>query len=464
MMIQLDVNNFMVGQVGKADGLRRPELNGLVPRVRQIHADLQSRRQAGDIGFYDLPHQDTTALQETAAEVAERFDTFVVLGIGGSSLGGRALITALRHPWHTMLPVDGREGRPRVFFLDNIDPDTHAGLFDLLDLERTCFNAISKSGTTAETNAQFLLFRDRLQAALGPAYRDHLILTTDRQRGNFRKIADEEHIRSFVIPDNVGGRFSVFTPVGLLPAAVSGIDIDRLLAGAAAMAARCENDDLWANPAYLNAVCHYLLDVRRGKSMAVMMSYSDGLLSVADWFRQLWAESLGKRKSLDGRDVYTGPTPITALGVTDQHSQLQLYSEGPNNKTFTFLKVESFRTAMPVPTAYESMNDLSYLGGHSLEELLTAEREATQYSLTQCRRPNCSITLPSVTEETVGQLLFMLEAQTALSGGLYNINPFDQPGVEMSKEFAYGLLGRAGFEARKKAMDGRPEGDGDFIL
>ena len=463
-MIQLDVNNCMVAQVGEADGLRLSELNGLVPRVRQIHTDLQTRRQAGEIGFYDLPAQDTAALRETAEAVAERFDTFVVLGIGGSSLGGRALISALRHPFHNLQDADGRGGRPRVFFLDNIDPDTHAGLFDLLDLKRTCFNAISKSGTTAETNAQFLLFRDRLQAALGPSYREHLILTTERQRGNFRKIADDENIRSFIIPENVGGRFSVFTPVGLLPAAVSGIDIDRLLAGAAAMAVRCESDDLWANPAYLNAVCHYLLDARRGKSMAVMMSYSDGLLSVADWFRQLWAESLGKRTNLDGRDVFVGPTPITALGVTDQHSQLQLYSEGPNNKTFTFLKVDSFRTSMPLPTAYESMNDLAYLGGRSLAELLTAEREATQYSLTKCRRPNCSITLPSVTEESVGQLLFMLQAQTALSGGLYHINPFDQPGVEMSKEFAYGLLGRPGFEGKKKAMDGRPAGDGNLIV
>ena len=464
MNITIDVNNFMMEQIGEEHGLRRPELNGLVPRVRSIHAGLQEARKNGAIGFYDLPQQDITGVQQAADAIAEKFDTLVVLGIGGSSLGPRALMSALRHPLHNMLDREKRGKRPRIFFLDNVDPDSHQALLDILDLKTTCFSAISKSGTTAETNAQFLIFVDRLKKELGDKWTEHLVLTTDRKKGNFRKIADDEGIQNFEIPGNVGGRFSVYTPVGLLPAAVAGIDISALLAGASAMAERCQSDDLWENPAYLNAACHYLMDVRKGKTMAVMMSYSDGLLNVADWFRQLWAESLGKRKSIEGKDVFVGPTPIKALGVTDQHSQLQLYAEGPNNKVFNILRVEEFNQSLAIPKGYDDMPDIAYLSGHDMGELLRAERDATMFSLTRRQRPNCSITLPKVTEETVGQLLYMLEVQTAVSGGLYNIDPFDQPGVEMSKQFTYGLLGRQGFEEKKQEMDSTKPGKDDLVL
>ncbi|NVM03604.1 MAG: glucose-6-phosphate isomerase, partial [Candidatus Helarchaeota archaeon] len=342
------------------------------------------------------------------------------------------------------------------FFLDNIDPDTHSGIFDVIDLKSSCFNFISKSGSTAETNAQLLIFIDRLRKALGNRdIKKHVVFTTDEKKGNFRKIADEEGMKSFTVPKGVGGRFSVLTPVGLLPSAVSGINIDKLLKGAGLMDEICGNSDVWENPAYMNGVLHYLLDTRRGKNISVMISYSDALYGIADWYRQLWAESLGKKYSLNGGIVHVGQTPVKSLGVTDQHSQLQLYIEGPNDKVITILGVEKFKSEIGIGSHYDLIEGLSYLSGHSLNELFHAEQTATETALTKNSRPSCSIILPEINEFTLGQLFYMFEVQTAFTGYLYNINPFDQPGVEEGKQFAYGLLGRKGFENKKEEIKSR---------
>jgi len=250
----------------------------------------------------------------------------------------------------------------------------------------------------------------------------------------------------------VGGRFSVFSSVGLLPAAVVGIDIEELLAGAAYMNEICTTSDLFQNPAYLNATLQYLAD-KKGKPMSVMMPYADSLKEIADWYRQLWAESLGKRVSLDGKTVHVGPTPIKALGATDQHSQMQLYIEGPFDKVITLIGVKDFGAEAKIPKAYKEIGELGYLGGHSLKGLLQAEMLATEMALTKNNRMNCTITLSEVNAFTIGQLLQMLMIQTAFAGGLYNIDPFDQPGVEHGKQYAYGLMGRKGYEGKKKEVE-----------
>jgi len=237
-----------------------------------------------------------------------------------------------------------------------------------------------------------------------------------------------------------------------LTAAFADININQLLKGAADMLKRCETPDLFKNPAYLNAVMHYLMDTEKRKNISVMMSYSSPLYYWADWYRQLWAESLGKNIDLQGKPVSVGQTPIKALGVTDQHSQVQLYTEGPNDKVFTFLTVEKYRKDVKLPKFKGNYSSLDYLTGHKLSELFDAEMRATEYALAQRERPSCRTNFPHINEYTVGQFIMMYEIQTAFSGLLYNIDAFNQPGVEAGKRATYGLLGREGYKDEAKKI------------
>src|SRR5688572_15970744 len=272
----------------------------------------------------------------------DRCEVLIVLGIGGSALGNIALQAAL-NPYTYNVMSDRTRGGPQLFVLDNVDPDQIKSVVELITpkLKKTIVNVISKSGETAETAAQFILFRDLLQKKLGKRYKENILATTDPEGGTLRSIAQSEGYRTLEVPPGVGGRFSVLSAVGLFSAAMCGIDIDGIMAGARDMDGRCKSADLLDNPAAMIAAIHYLLG-RKGKSMSVMMPYSSSLYSMADWFRQLWAESLGKQHGLKRKNVFAGQTPIKALGATDQHSQVQLYREGPNDKLFTFLEVERF--------------------------------------------------------------------------------------------------------------------------
>jgi len=381
----------------------------------------------------------------------------VVLGIGGSALGPIAVHTALHSDFYNFLPPEKRDYRPKIFFLDNVDPDRIEAILDFLDdrLEGTYFNVITKSGGTAETLANFMVFRDRLCQRLGRQFSDHFLVTTDPESGTLRQIALEENYPILTIPKNVGGRFSVFTPVGLLPSAVTGIDIHELLAGARKMDQLCQIDDIWKNPAYLKGTLDYVADTCMGRNIQVMLSYSHRLRDVADWFRQLWAESLGKRYNLDEEDVYVGTTPVKAVGVTDQHSQLQLYLEGPKDKAITFLSVEEHSKNTPIPEDFSDKAGISYLGGHTMNELFDAERLATEFALMKAGRMTATITLGRISPFTLGQLLYFFEMETVFVGFLYGINPFDQPGVELGKRATYDMMGRPGYEGMKdevKAM------------
>jgi glucose-6-phosphate isomerase len=397
------------------------------------------------------------AIEKYASRAIKKFENVVLLGIGGSSLGPRALHSALCGGQWANLADHKRRGKiPRFFFADNIDPETFAKILEFAPLKETLFLVVTKSGTTAETMSQFLVIRDMLERKLGARrVAEHLVAVTDAQNGRLRNVADREGLTDFIIPANVGGRFSIFTPVGLLPAALMGIDIRELLAGAAAMDKRTAEPDMSGNPAYIIAALLFLAEKAHGRNINVMFSYSDALFCVADWFRQLWAESLGKKHSLSGKDVFCGLTPVNALGVTDQHSQTQLYMEGPFDKVTIFLAVEQFAQSVKIPALYEDLPDLHYLGGHTMEELFQAERMATEYAMLQAGRPSMTITVPEVNAFTLGQLFYMMEVQTAFAGGLYNINPFDQPGVELGKKLTYGMMGRQGYENVKQEFENR---------
>jgi glucose-6-phosphate isomerase len=444
--LALDYSGMLAPTIGER-GIAEASLDLAATRFREVHAAIAKQRAAGTLGFLELTGQTDVAerIRSFADGVGQAFDTIVVLGIGGSALGTIALQRALLRPFWNELDDEGRDYYPRLYVLDNVDPTTIGPLFDRLDPGRTLFNVISKSGATAETMSQFLIARARLMDSLDDAYRRHIIFTTDPERGVLRKLADGEAIPTFSVPPNVGGRFSVLSAVGLLPAALVGIDIEAMLRGAAAMDERCRTADLFENPAGLFGVLQHLAHVERNAPIHVVMPYSDRLGGIADWFRQLWAESLGKRLDRTGAEVFRGPTPVSALGATDQHSQMQLYMEGPFDKTITFLAARERPFDLDIPAAYPDIDALAYLGGHTLGGLLDAERHATSSALSRSGRMNMTIEVARVDAEAIGEILMMFEIATVYAGELYGIDPLDQPGVELGKTLTYGLMGRQGF-------------------
>lgn len=447
--VALDYNR-MLAPATAGRGVDPARLAELATTFRDIHAHVQRQRADGRLGFYDLPYDQPLLAEITrfAEGVGQAFDTVVVLGIGGSALGTRALQHALLPPRWNELGDEARAYFPRLYVLDNIDPATMAPLLERLDVRRTLVNVVSKSGATAETMAQFMILREKLRAALADdAWRGHFIFTTDPERGVLRRIAETEGIPTLPIPPAVGGRFSIFSAVGLLPAGLVGIDIAALLEGAASMEERCRSDQLADNPAGLFAALQYLAHMDCGAAIHVMMPYSDRLASCAAWFQQLWAESLGKRVDSHGNEVFRGPTPVGARGATDQHSQVQLYMEGPFDKTVAFVTPGSHDLDMAIPPAYPDLDELAYLGGHTLGELLEAERNATAAALAVRGRMNMTIELPVVSAHTIGQFLMMLQIATIYAGALYQVDPLDQPGVELGKQLTYGMLGRPGHDA-----------------
>lgn len=425
-------------------------------------AQALARRASGEIGFWELPDaaQVAAACIAYAQSVPAHIDTVVVLGIGGSGLGPRAVHSALGAPYaYLQAPAPGQR---RLIFADNIDPVSFAGLLGQLDPKRTLWNVVTKSGGTAETAAQLLIVAEWLTARLGPAaVAQHLVATTDPTKGALRATVNALGLTAFDVPPAVGGRFSVLSPVGLLPAALAGFDVHGLLAGAKAMRDVCLAPELHANPALALAATLHAHQVA-GRPMVVMMSYVDGLYDAADWFRQLWAESLGKERSTTGQIICTGPTPIAARGATDQHSQLQLYAEGPDDKAYLFVSVAKRATdiVMPQSPLAASQGEYAYLAGRTLGELLDAERLGTIGSLRKRGRPVGELVLPAQDATSLGALFMLLQMATAYAGPLYDVDAFDQPGVEEAKKLAFGALGRPGFEAYQLA---REEAQDDFL-
>ncbi len=415
-------------------GLQSGELDEIQPRLREAADQL-----LGDPpGFMRLPK--TAEYAEASARVAEEIRAsgatdFIHVGIGGSALGPMALHKALGHPYYNALSSEARRG-PRLHFAENTDPATLSAIIDVADPDGTWVNVVTKSGSTAETMANFLVIRGILVDSLGDfGFQGRTIATTDPEEGFLQQISDREDLRVLPIPPDVGGRFSVLTPVGLLPAAVTGLDVDALLAGAAQCVDEV-NERGAEHPAAVGAAMHYLMDTARGRNVRVMMTYADALERLAAWFVQLWAESLGK----DGK----ASTPHGAVGTTDQHSQVQLYMEGPQDKVIEIVEVENHPRDLEIPGAYEDLEGVGYLGGHTMAELLNVECDATRQALTEAGRPNSTIKLGELNEENLGYLLQALEVQTAIAGTLYGVNAFDQPGVEAGKQITYERMGRPG--------------------
>ncbi|MFH1829164.1 MAG: glucose-6-phosphate isomerase [Pseudomonadota bacterium] len=433
-MLKIDFTKLMADRVGDANGLTSEDLAEIAKAAKTAHEKVLQWRKSQDAIFFDIVSDNTIfdGIEDKANEVASSFENLVVLGIGGSALGMRCLASALLPPFWNLRNASERNNKPKLFVCDNIDPETFAALLEMVDIKKTCFIVISKSGSTTETAAQMHIAIQRLKDALGEGWQKNLIAITDPNQGHLRELCTKENLDSFSIPPKLGGRFSVLCPVGLFPAACVGIDVKALISGAKDMAARCEISDLEENPGYQIGGYHFWFDTKKAKHMSVMLPYSDALMLTADWYAQLWAESLGK----DGK----GQTPIKALGVTDQHSQVQLYMDGPLDKVFTFVGTESFKVPASFTQIHEASGAYEYLKGKDLGTIMHAEQKATAEALAKNGRPSLTVTFPKIDAQHLGEFFMLYEAATAFAGALYNINPFDQPGVELGKKLTREIL------------------------
>jgi len=388
-------------------------LDPLRDRIRQW-------RSGKPYSFYHLPFRDDIAhIQKTGTDIGHRFAKTVVLGIGGSSLGGETLVRCL-----------GRKFRP-VRFFENIDPGTLEEL-QSVDWESTFLLVISKSGQTAETLAQFLGVLPVLEENLGPDFRDHVLIITENRDGALAKIGEALNVDVMDHPP-VGGRFSALSVVGLLPAAIAGVDIARLLEGAKLMAERCAEPDMERNPAFFQGTIQFL-HAQAGRRINVFMPYADRLRPLGMWFRQLLAESIGKR---DRGGASVGLTPALAMGVTDQHSQLQLYLEGPDDKQFTLLADPNLeKMGARIPDRFAHLPAVEPLAGHTVGELLMAEFRATRETLTRHGRPNRVVRVDTRDPAFLGALMFQIEVEVVVIAELLGVDPFDQPAVEEGKKLA----------------------------
>ncbi|HPP06943.1 MAG TPA: hypothetical protein PLW88_06200 [Syntrophorhabdaceae bacterium] len=437
--LTLDITNVLSKTIGD-EGIDRVLLGNVASKINRFKKTV-----------YDTPYpfMDFSLLRSHLKDVnrvAEdlkktKINNLILLGIGGSSLGTETIFHALLDPLHN-LKKERKNNAPRYFILDNIDPSRIKQLADLAKAERkeTLLIVISKSGETPETMSQFMVFKDIL--SIDKDYKKRIVIVTDKNKGMLREIAKREGYPSLPVPEGIGGRFSVLTPVGMLPASIMGIDIKKILDGAEEMSKHIEEAYYRKNLAVVIASILYLMD-KKGKPMHVMMPYCERLNAFADWFRQLEAESLGKK----GR----GPTPLKSTGVTDQHSQLQLYIDGPKDKCITFLY--SVDECLPIPDSFSYIEELNYLAGKDMKALFHAEFLGTRRSLTDAKIPNITITLDEISPFNIGALFFLYEMVIAFMGFLYEVNAFDQPAVELGKIYTKAIMGKKGLEEKGRIIE-----------
>ncbi|MDR3021696.1 MAG: glucose-6-phosphate isomerase [Clostridiales bacterium] len=454
-MLKIDYNNMTIQTLGKKNGIdvdKSVKIDKSL--IENAFQSVHSTRGQGMQEWMDLPYVNADLIEQIksfTAPIKDSASDFVVFGIGGSALGIQSVATGLIHQRHNSLSAKDRKC-PRLFVEDNIDPNRFLSLLDCVDIDNAYFNVITKSGETSETLAQFLCIYDLLIKRLGRHKAvQRIIITTTIGKGSLYKVAMQEGFKVFGIGQGVGGRFSVLSVVGLVTFGVLGFDINQLLLGARQMTERCFLPDIYQNPALMMAYLQ-VCSIKSGKNISVFMPYADGLKFIADFYSQLWGESLGKKFDMQGNEIYAGQTPMRALGVTDQHSQIQLFVEGPFDKVVTFLTVKDFGVSKEIPKI-EGLQMGDFLSGHTLNDLLDAERIATEWALTKNGRANFNVILPKIDEYSIGELLAYLMMQTCFVGSLLNINTYDQPGVEHGKIATFARLGRQGYDRQLREME-----------
>ncbi|MEK7270321.1 MAG: hypothetical protein AAB215_05175 [Planctomycetota bacterium] len=427
--LRLDLSGLSAAVIGEATGLGEPEIREAMRDGEEAAARVRADHESGKKTFLALPFDRNAAdhVLEYAARAAGRFENVAVLGIGGSALPARLLQGALLPPYWNFLPERERRGRPRLFVCDNVDPAEFEGLLKAAPPDRTLFLVISKSGRTPETLAQFQIVWERLKKTAGNRAKEHVAIVTDPAKGALLDIARAERIEAFEVPPRVGGRFSVLSPVGLLPAALVGIDVMTLLAGGARMAEHCLRAPATENPGTALAALHRRF-AKKGRTIAALMPYASGLEPFTEWFSQLWGECLGAPLP-DG--THTGLTPLRALGATDQHSLLHILLDGPADKVVGFVAVDDPGADVPIPAAFPKQRDAARLGGSTLGRLLDVERRATAAGLAERRRPHWTLHLPRLDPASIGAAVVLFEHATWVLGHLLGMDRYPPGGLKV---------------------------------
>ncbi|OLS35382.1 glucose-6-phosphate isomerase [Alkalihalophilus pseudofirmus] len=429
------------------------EIDNMQDAVTAAHEALHNGTGAGNdfLGWIDLPtaydREEFSRIQAAAGKIKNDSDVLLVVGIGGSYLGARATIEALNHSFYNVLSKEERKA-PQVFFVGNNISSTYVkDLFDLLEGKDVSVNVISKSGTTTEPAIAFRIFREFLEKKYGQEEaRRRIYATTDREKGALKTLANEEGYESFIIPDDVGGRFSVLTAVGLLPIAVSGLDIEALMKGAADASADLSNPDLKENQAYQYAAVRNAF-YNKGKTIELMVNYEPSLHYVSEWWKQLYGESEGK----DGKGIF----PASVDFSTDLHSMGQYVQDGRRDLFETVLNVGKVREEIKIEEADNDLDGLNYLAGETMDFVNKKAFEGTMLAHTDGGVPNLIINIPELNEYHFGYLIYFFEKACGISGYLLGVNPFDQPGVEAYKKNMFALLGKPGFEKEKAELEKR---------
>lgn len=425
-MLELHFGNMMEEVIGEK-GLSLTQIERLRENVLDAHKQIQERKWK-ELAFLDLANQKTDEIKIMAAQIKESSDYFLLLGIGGSAMGPKAILEALK-PFHNYV------SRPCIFIYDNIDPRTLHAVLSIIDPARTTVNVVTKSGNTAETIASFMVMWHRLQKVLGDNVADRFIITTNPNTGIMRDVIISNRLPFLYIPSDIVGRYSVLSAAGLLMSEVAGIDSDELLRGARDIVHRCNNKELWENPAYLFATLLFLMSTEEKRNINVMMPYADGLKHLSEWFCQLWAESLGK--------LGFGITPYPSVGTTDQHSQLQLWMEGPEDKVVIFINIDDYGQDERIPDVFTKIDGFANLSGRTLNELIRAAADSTKCVLSGSAKPNMTINISQLDAYHIGQLFMFFEISTTVLGFLFGVNPFNQPWVETGKNSIFGMFSKS---------------------
>lgn len=435
------------------DFIKETELGQMAEIVKVAHQMLHKKMGAGNdfMGWVDLPlHYDKkefSKIKDTAARIRENSDALIVIGIGGSYLGARSAIEMLTHSFHNQLPKDKRRG-PEIYFVGNqLSPNYLSDLLQVLDGKDISINVISKSGTTTEPAIAFRIFKEYVENKYGKEEaRKRIFATTDVEKGALRKLSEDEGYETFVIPDDVGGRYSVLTAVGLLPIAVAGINIDEIMAGARNAYDLYNNEDISENDVYKYAAIRNIL-YRKGKTIEILANYEPNLTFFSEWWKQLFGESEGK----DHKGIY----PASVAFTTDLHSMGQYIQDGRRDLFETVLMVENPTHNIEMKKSDNNLDGLNYLAGKSLDYINKRALEGTALAHTDGGVPNLIIKIDKIDEFTYGHLVYFFEKACGISGFLLGVNPYDQPGVEAYKKNMFALLGKHGYEEEKEKLEAR---------
>lgn len=433
------------------DFVTKDEVYSLQQKITEANKMLYERTGKGRdfLGWLDLPSRVTTSetekINECSKRLAGKSDIIVVIGIGGSYLGARAVIDALSNNFNELLTREQRNAPLILYAGENIGEDYHSQLLEILDKADYSLIVISKSGTTTEPAIAFRLLKNHIEKKYSkPEAKKRIVAVTDKAKGALKKLADSEGYETFVIPDDVGGRFSVLTPVGLLPIACAGFNIKNLIAGAQQMQELCRtNEALDDNPADLYAAARYSL-YKKGKVIEILASYTPNLQYFIEWWKQLYGESEGK----EGKGIFPAGVNFT----TDLHSMGQLIQDGMRNIFETVISIENPGRTLTVPNDETNLDELNFISGKRLNEINKMAELGTMLAHIEGGVPNISLSINLLNEESIGSLIYFFEKACAVSGYLLGVNPFDQPGVEAYKKNMFALLGKPGFEAESAAI------------